>query len=256
MKENQGTWLRKAAKGTIVATMLAGFAVTLTPAENLQSFMSPNDVNEIAAQRESISASRYEARASIPVSQQIKVSDTVEYEMDVELTAEVIPPKNKPTPIKELIPEPEPEPEPEPKPAEVEDIQVSAQTPAPVQSQSEPTAKPRQAPAPTPQHDPVPASTSQEIAYNMVSARGWGEGEFSCLVNLWNRESNWNHLAQNPSSGAYGIPQSLPGNKMATHGSDWQTNPATQIAWGIDYISGRYGTPCGAWNHSERKGWY
>ena len=66
----------------------------------------------------------------------------------------------------------------------------------------------------------------------------------------------WNAAAENPSSGAYGIPQSLPGSKMATHGSDWRTNPETQIRWGIDYIKGRYGTPCGAWAHSEANNWY
>ena len=90
----------------------------------------------------------------------------------------------------------------------------------------------------------------------MVLSRGWGEGQYSCLYSLWQRESNWNVYAQNSSSGAYGIPQALPGSKMATHGGDWQTNPVTQISWGLDYIAGRYGTPCGAWGHSEQVGWY
>ncbi|MFC7404858.1 G5 domain-containing protein [Georgenia alba] len=94
------------------------------------------------------------------------------------------------------------------------------------------------------------------IAQSMVADRGWGASEFSCLDALWQRESNWDPYAQNPSSGAYGIPQALPGTKMASAGSDWQTNPATQIAWGLDYIAGRYGTPCGAWGHSESVGWY
>lgn len=94
------------------------------------------------------------------------------------------------------------------------------------------------------------------IAQGMVSARGWGDGEFRCLVALWNRESNWNPYAENPSSGAYGIPQSLPGSKMEAAGPDWRTNPATQITWGLNYIAGRYGTPCGAWGHSESVGWY
>lgn len=102
---------------------------------------------------------------------------------------------------------------------------------------------------------PDPGS-AQAIAYDMVMARGWGEGEYACLVNLWNRESGWNVYAANPSSGAYGIPQALPGSKMATAGADWQTNPATQITWGLGYIEGRYGTPCGAWGHSESVGWY
>jgi hypothetical protein len=98
--------------------------------------------------------------------------------------------------------------------------------------------------------------TAQAIAYEMVMARGWGDGEFSCLVALWNKESGWRVNAYNASSGAYGIPQSLPGDKMATAGADWETNPATQITWGLGYISARYGTPCGAWDHSTQVGWY
>jgi len=98
--------------------------------------------------------------------------------------------------------------------------------------------------------------SAQAIAHDMVLARGWGEGEFNCLVSLWNKESGWNVSAQNPSSGAYGIPQALPGSKMASAGGDWQTNAATQIEWGLGYISGRYGTPCGAWGHSQSVGWY
>ena len=70
------------------------------------------------------------------------------------------------------------------------------------------------------------------------------------------RESRWDYRAMNPSSGAYGIPQSLPGSKMASAGSDWRTNPVTQIRWGLGYIAVRYGTPCGAWAHSESVGWY
>jgi hypothetical protein len=98
--------------------------------------------------------------------------------------------------------------------------------------------------------------TAKAIAYEMLIARGWGEAEFSCLVALWQRESNWNVNAHNPTSGAHGIPQALPGDKMATVADDWETNPVTQITWGLGYIAGRYGTPCGAWEHSERKGWY
>jgi len=99
-------------------------------------------------------------------------------------------------------------------------------------------------------------SDPRGIAQAMVSDRGWGGDQWSCLDRLWERESNWNPHAQNPSSGAYGIPQSLPGNKMASAGSDWQTNPATQITWGLNYIEGRYGNPCGAWAHSEAHNWY
>ncbi|APC33920.1 hypothetical protein A9R04_04050 [Nocardiopsis dassonvillei] len=104
---------------------------------------------------------------------------------------------------------------------------------------------------------PVFTGDPKGIALQMVTDQGWAASEFhDCLEPLWQKESNWNPSAQNPSSGAYGIPQSLPGDKMATHGDDWQTNPATQIAWGIDYIKGRYGTPCEAWAHSQSVGWY
>lgn len=102
---------------------------------------------------------------------------------------------------------------------------------------------------------PDPGS-AKAIAYDMVMARGWGAGEYDCLVALWNKESHWNVYAHNKSSGAYGIPQALPGSKMASAGADWATNPATQITWGLGYISGRYGTPCGAWGHSQAKNWY
>lgn len=98
--------------------------------------------------------------------------------------------------------------------------------------------------------------TAQGIAADMVAARGWSSAEFDCLVALWNKESGWNVYAHNASSGAYGIPQALPGNKMASAGSDWATNPRTQIMWGLGYIEARYGTPCGAWATSQRIGWY
>lgn len=96
---------------------------------------------------------------------------------------------------------------------------------------------------------------AQAIAAEQVATRGWGSEQLGCLVALWDRESGWNVNAHN-SSGAHGIPQALPGSKMASAGADWETNPATQIAWGLDYIGGRYGTPCGAWEHSESAGWY
>jgi len=85
---------------------------------------------------------------------------------------------------------------------------------------------------------------------------GWGDEQFSCLETLWFRESNWNHKATNPTSGAYGIPQSLPGKKMATYGDDWKTNPATQIRWGANYILDRYDTPCGALDFFYARNWY
>ncbi|MFV2196030.1 lytic transglycosylase domain-containing protein [Nocardiopsis sp. LOL_012] len=111
--------------------------------------------------------------------------------------------------------------------------------------------------APAEPETPVFTGDARGLALQMVLDKGWPASEFTdCLEPLWQKESNWNHLAENPSSGAYGIPQSLPGSKMASHGADWRTNPATQIAWGLDYIEGRYGTPCGAWATSQSQGWY
>ncbi|WP_208322565.1 lytic transglycosylase domain-containing protein [Salinibacterium sp. ZJ454] len=102
---------------------------------------------------------------------------------------------------------------------------------------------------------PDPGS-AKAVAQGLVSARGWGDGQYDCLVSLWQKESGWNVYASNKSSGAYGIPQALPGRKMATVGADWQTNPATQITWGLNYIQGRYGDPCSAWATSRSRGWY
>lgn len=98
--------------------------------------------------------------------------------------------------------------------------------------------------------------TAQAFALEQVIAQGWDQSEYSCLVALWQKESGWNHFARNPSSGAYGIPQSLPAEKMASAGADWATNPETQIRWGLGYIEGRYGQPCAAWAHSQQKNWY
>lgn len=85
---------------------------------------------------------------------------------------------------------------------------------------------------------------------------GWGGDQFSCLDSLWMKESSWDYQAYNQSSGATGIPQALPGSKMASFGSDWATNATTQIRWGLDYISNVYGTPCSAWGHSQSVNWY
>jgi len=90
----------------------------------------------------------------------------------------------------------------------------------------------------------------------MAAKYGWGGDQFGCLVSLWDKESGWNVNAYNASSGATGIPQALPGSKMASAGSDWATNAATQISWGLGYIAGSYGTPCAAWSKSESVGWY
>lgn len=101
----------------------------------------------------------------------------------------------------------------------------------------------------------TPAGAKQ-IAQAYMAQYSWSNDEFVCLDKLWTRESSWRWNADNPSSSAYGIPQALPGSKMASKGADWETNPKVQIAWGLDYIKGRYGTPCAAWAHSEAKNWY
>lgn len=103
---------------------------------------------------------------------------------------------------------------------------------------------------------PPDPGTAQSIAYNMLSSFGWSPGTyFSCLNNIYTRESGWRYNAEN-ASGAYGIPQALPGDKMASAGSDWMTNPATQIKWGLGYIQERYGDPCSAWSFWEAHGYY
>ncbi len=96
----------------------------------------------------------------------------------------------------------------------------------------------------------------QAYAAEKCNAYGWSQSDFNCLVSLWNRESGWNPGAYNSRSGAYGIPQALPGSKMASAGSDYLTNYKTQINWGLSYIKSRYGNPTNAWSHSQRKGWY
>jgi hypothetical protein len=100
------------------------------------------------------------------------------------------------------------------------------------------------------------AQDPQDIAEALLPSYGWSSSEMSCLVPLWEGESGWRVNAENTSSGAYGIPQSLPGSKMATVGADWQTNPVTQIKWGLGYIQERYGSPCGAWGFKQGHGWY
>jgi hypothetical protein len=105
------------------------------------------------------------------------------------------------------------------------------------------------APAPDP-------GTAQSIAYNLLSSYGWNPTTyFGCLDDIWSRESGWNYQAEN-ASGAFGIPQALPGSKMASAGADWATNPKTQIIWGLGYIQGRYGDPCSAWSYWQANGYY
>ncbi|OUE30925.1 hypothetical protein BFL35_07850 [Clavibacter michiganensis] len=101
---------------------------------------------------------------------------------------------------------------------------------------------------------PDPGS-AKGIARSILASQGMGDDQYACLDYLWTKESGWRVNAYNPS-GAYGIPQALPGSKMASVGADWQTNPATQITWGLQYIDSRYGSPCGAKAHSVLKNWY
>jgi len=103
---------------------------------------------------------------------------------------------------------------------------------------------------------PRPSGNPQKIAEGMLGSYGWSSSQFGCLVSLWNTESGWDVHATNPSSGAYGIPQALPGSKMASAGPDWQSDAATQIRWGLGYIKSLYGSPCGAWAHEQGDGWY
>jgi hypothetical protein len=91
----------------------------------------------------------------------------------------------------------------------------------------------------------------QSMAASMVPS-----GQFQCFSNIVDHESSWNYRAVNASSGAYGLFQALPGSKMSSVGSDWQTNPATQIKWGLNYMDSRYGSPCEAWSFWQANNWY
>jgi resuscitation-promoting factor RpfB len=102
---------------------------------------------------------------------------------------------------------------------------------------------------------PPDPGTAQSIAFGLLSSYGFANSQWGCLDDIWNRESGWIYNAEN-ASGAYGIPQALPGSKMASAGPDWQTDPTTQIKWGLGYIQSVYGTPCNAWAHEEADGWY
>jgi hypothetical protein len=112
-----------------------------------------------------------------------------------------------------------------------------------------------------PYNGPIPSSCKEFVGNRAIGcalmlADGFGIDQFPCLDNIFNRESGWNAHAENKSSGAYGIPQALPGSKMSSVASDWKTNPATQIKWGIGYMKGRYDSPCGAWSHWQSSGNY
>ena len=131
----------------------------------------------------------------------------------------------------------------------------AAQLAAARQAQQRQQQQEQQASA-APSNPATPSGSPQQIAMGMLGSYGWSSSEFSCLQSLWNAESGWNPTASNPTSGAYGIPQALPGSKMASAGADWQTNPATQIRWGLGYIKATYGSPCAAWSHWQATGSY
>lgn len=153
------------------------------------------------------------------------------------------------SPVITSTPKPKPKPKPvEVKPAPVEEVTAVSETTGDVGTMKKTSSAP---PVPI-----VSPGSAQADALQQLKAKGWGDTEFACLVSLWNRESGWNAAAENPSSGAYGIPQSLPASKMASAGADYLTNASTQIKWGLGYIQERYKTPCGAWGHSESVGWY
>jgi hypothetical protein len=137
----------------------------------------------------------------------------------------------------------------------------AAQSPArspgqsPARSSGQPAAtQPTQAATAPPA--PAASGSPQQVAEAMLAGFGWSSGQFSCLDPLWAHESGWSVTAYNAGSGAYGIPQALPGSKMASAGPDWQTGAATQIKWGLEYIKDTYGSPCAAWDHEQATGWY
>ena len=128
---------------------------------------------------------------------------------------------------------------------------AAAQSPAAAQTPA--AAQPSQTATAT---IPAASGSPQQIAEAMLGSFGWSTSQFSCLDPLWAHESGWSVSAYNAGSGAFGIPQALPGSRMASAGPDWQTDAATQIRWGLEYIKGTYGSPCGAWAHEEATGWY
>lgn len=142
-----------------------------------------------------------------------------------------------------------------PVPAAIEAAAVRAMGPAVV---TVPASSPAPAGA-SPPPPPAPLSGGggdfRQYALSLFGQYGWDSGQMGCLDPLWNRESGWSPTAAN-RSGAYGIPQALPGDKMASAGPDWQTDGDTQIRWGEGYIKSTYGTPCGAWDHELAQGWY
>jgi hypothetical protein len=143
-------------------------------------------------------------------------------------------------------------PAPAPAPAEV--------TVAPQAAEPAPAPEPEPAPAAAPEPAPVVAvndpAGAQAYAAGQLASYGWAPDQMQCLKTLWTKESDWTTTSTNASSGAYGIVQSLPAEKMASSGPDYLTNYRTQINWGLNYIQERYQSPCGALNFHLSHNWY
>ncbi|WP_181037428.1 hypothetical protein [Arthrobacter sp. ZGTC412] len=141
------------------------------------------------------------------------------------------------------------------------DINVVPQAAEPAPA-PKPVPAPKRAPAPAPAPKPAPVvavndpAGAQAYAASELGNYGWAPDQMQCLKTLWTKESDWTTTATNPSSGAYGIVQSLPAEKMASAGADYRTNYRTQINWGLDYIQERYQSPCGALNFHLSNNWY
>ncbi len=133
---------------------------------------------------------------------------------------------------------------------------LAAKRQATARSSTQQATQPSSGRQPAASSAPARSGSARSIAKGMLASFGWSTSQFSCLEPLWARESGWNVAASNPSTGAYGIPQALPGSKMASAGPDWRTNAATQVRWGLTYIKGTYGSPCAAWSHAQAEGWY
>lgn len=172
----------------------------------------------------------------------------------VAITAPSAPPSQREAP--ELIYEPTAQIAPRAKP-KVPAVTGNVRTLVKATPRPKASAKPRPKPAPKAAPKPAPRPAVPSVAYARSYALSRiGSTQFSCLDRLFDRESGWNTYARNSSTGAYGIPQALPGDKMASIAADWRYNPVTQVRWGLSYIAGRYGTACSAWSHSLSYGWY
>lgn len=140
------------------------------------------------------------------------------------------------------------------KAAVVSPAQVESESTEQSTEQSQETATSQTTTTTTP--PPADPTSAEQIGEQLMLDAGFASSQWSCLYDLWERESGWNVYAENPTSGAYGIPQSLPASKMSEFGSDYLTDPTTQIKWGLSYISSTYGTPCDAYTFDIDNGGY